>query len=50
MRGGCATRSLGPEVTAETAFNDVKTVLEFLLAAETALGEAVGLDPTPGDE
>ncbi len=44
------SRPLGPEVTAETAFNDVKTVLEFLLSAETALGEAVGLDPTPGDE
>lgn len=45
-----AARPLGPEVTAETAFNDVKTVLEFLLSAEASLGEAVGLDASPGDD
>jgi hypothetical protein len=44
------SRALGPEVTAETAFNDVKTVLEFLLTVEAQLGEAVGLDVVPGDE
>jgi hypothetical protein len=37
-------RALGPELTAETAFNDAKQVLEFLLTAEAALGDAVGLD------
>jgi hypothetical protein len=35
---------------AETAFNDVKTVLEFLLTVETQLAEAVGLDVAPGEE
>jgi hypothetical protein len=44
------SRALGPEVTAEAAFNDVKTVLEFLLGVEVQLGEAVGLDVAPGDE
>lgn len=44
------SRALGPEVTAETAFNDVKTVLEFLLTVEASLGEAVGLDVGPGEE
>jgi hypothetical protein len=44
------SRPIGPEVTAETAFNDVKTVLEFLLTIEGPLGEAVGLDAVPGEE
>lgn len=44
------SRPIGAEVTAEAAFNDVKLVLEFLLTAESALADAVGLDPVPGDE
>ena len=44
------SRPLALEVTAETAFNDVKTVLEFLLAIEPSLGAGVGLDPSPGEE
>src|SRR5262245_47478798 len=37
------SRPLNVDVTAESAFNDVKTVLEFLLTVEAQLGEAVGL-------
>lgn len=44
------SRQLGSEVTAETAFNDVKAVWEFLLTVESALAEAVGLDAGPGEE
>ncbi len=44
------SRALGPDVTAETAFNDVKTVLEFLLTVEAQLAEAVGLDIATDDE
>lgn len=38
------SRPLAAELTAEMAFNDVKSILEFLLGAETALADAVGLD------
>jgi hypothetical protein len=31
-------------LTAETAFNDVKGVLEFVMSGETALAEAIGFD------
>lgn len=44
------SRPLSAEVTAETAFNDVKMVLEALLTAEGLLGEAVGLDAAPGED
>lgn len=44
------SRALSSDVTAETAFNDVKTVLEFLLTVESQLADAVGLDVAPGDE
>ena len=37
-------RPLNAEVTAEVAFNDAKSVLEFLLTAEAGLADAVGLD------
>ena len=37
-------RLLSVELTAETAFNDVKNVLEFLMTTETALADAVGLE------
>lgn len=43
-------RALTSELTGEIAYNDVKSILEFLLSAETALGEAVGLDATPADD
>lgn len=43
------TRPPSVELTAETAFNDTKTVLEFLLTTETALAEAVGLDAAGDD-
>jgi hypothetical protein len=38
------SRPLTADMAAETAFNDVKATLEFLLGAESALAEAVGLD------
>ena len=38
------SRPIGFDVTAETAFNDVKAVLEFLLTVETQLADAVGLE------
>ena len=44
------SRTVGPELTAELAFNDVKTVLEFVISADAPLGEAVGLDMSPSDE
>lgn len=44
------SRPLAVDVTAETAFNDVKTVLEFLLTAEAQLAEAVGMDAGPGED
>jgi hypothetical protein len=34
----------------ETAFNDVKSIFEFLITADAPLAEAVGLDPSPGDD
>ena len=54
-RCGFVSRPLGPDVTAEAAFNDVKTVLEFLLTAEAQLAEAqlaeaVGLEAGPGED
>jgi hypothetical protein len=38
-------RPVSIELTAETAFNDVKNVLEFRMTTETALADAVGLEP-----
>jgi hypothetical protein len=38
-------RPLDKDLSAEIAFNDAKQVLEFLLSTDTALAEAVGLDP-----
>jgi hypothetical protein len=40
------SRPVGPELTGEVAFNDTKTVLEFLLTpeCEAGLAEAVGLE------
>jgi hypothetical protein len=45
-----AFRSLDSALTPELAFSDVKTVLEFLMIADVALAEAVGLDTTQADE
>ena len=44
------SRPVGPDLTAEIAFNDVKTVLEFVISAGDPLGEAVGLDLSPSDD
>jgi hypothetical protein len=38
------SRPVATELTAETAFNDVKGVLEFVMSGETALAEAIGFD------
>jgi hypothetical protein len=43
-------RPLNNELKPETAFNDVKGILEFLLTTGEVLGEAVGLDSGGGDE
>lgn len=43
-------RQVDAELTGENAFNDVKAVLEFLLSADNAIGESVGLDASPGEE
>ena len=40
-----ATRPLDSGLTAEIAFTDLKSVMEFVLGAETAFAEAVGVDP-----
>jgi hypothetical protein len=44
------SRPLSSDLTAETAFNDVKAVLEFLMTVESQLGEAVGYDTGPGED
>lgn len=43
------SRRLGDELSAETAFNDVKSVLEFLLSLENALAEPIGLEASDDD-
>lgn len=43
-------RSLGEDVNAEANFNDVKGILEFLIAADEAIAEGVGVDGEVGDE
>jgi hypothetical protein len=37
-------RPIGGDLTAEVAFNDAKSVLEFLMTTEAQLADAVGLD------
>jgi hypothetical protein len=37
-------RPVTADLTAEAAFNDTKSVLEFLMTTEASLGDAVGLD------
>ena len=44
-----SSRPVDSKLTAELAFSDIKTVMEFVLASETAVAEAVGIDPTPSD-
>jgi hypothetical protein len=44
------SRPITADLTPETAFSDVKSVLEFLIASDTALAEAVGLDAAPSDD
>ena len=43
-------RSLSSELSPEANFNDVKAVLEFLMGADGAIAEAVGVDALPGEE
>ena len=43
------SRPVNAELTAETAFADLKNVMEFVLNADAAFAEAVGLDPSPTD-
>jgi hypothetical protein len=44
------SRPLAEDLKPEVAFNDVKTVLEFLMTSDAPLAEAVGVDPLPGDD
>jgi hypothetical protein len=44
------SRPVSKDLTAEVAFNDLKTVLEFVLASDQALAATVGVDLTPGEE
>jgi len=44
------SRPLNSDLTSEAAFTDVKNVLEFIMSAETPLGNAVGFDFAPGEE
>lgn len=41
------TRPIDSSLTAELAFADIKTVMEFVLAADNPIAEAVGIDPGP---
>jgi hypothetical protein len=45
-----ASRPVSKELSAEVAFNDLKAVLEFVLASDQALAGTVGVDLTPGEE
>jgi len=45
-----ALRPIAGDLIPETAFNDVKTVLEFVLSADAPLASAVGVDFTQADE
>ena len=45
-----ASRPVSKDLTAEVAFNDLKAVLDFLLASDQALATTVGVDLTPGEE
>lgn len=44
------SRPIDAALTSEVAFNDVKAVFDFILAADAPLAEAVGLDLAPGEE
>jgi hypothetical protein len=43
-------RALDADLNADAAFNDIKAVLEFLVSADQAIADAVGLDAGPRDE
>lgn len=42
-----ACRPIDAALTAEVAFSDLKSVMEFVLASDAAIAEAVGIDPSP---
>jgi len=44
------SRPLTNELTSEMAFGDLKGILEFLLASDAVLAEAVGVDLGPGED
>lgn len=44
------SRPVAQDLTPEVAFNDVKLVLEFVIAADVPLATAIGIDFVPGDE
>lgn len=44
-----SSRPVDAGLTAEVAFSDLKSVLEFVLASDSAFAEAVGLDPSPNE-
>jgi hypothetical protein len=43
-------RALDAELTRETAYADVKSVLEFLLSADAILASTIGVEFNPGEE
>lgn len=44
-----SSRPANAELSDESAFADLKNVMEFVLNADGAFAEAVGLDPSPID-
>lgn len=44
-----SSRPLNEHLTAESAFSDLKSIMEFVLSADAAFAEAVGVDPAPGE-
>ena len=43
-------RPLDDQLSQQSAFNDVKSVLEFLLTTDSALADAVGLEPMSAED
>jgi hypothetical protein len=44
-----SSRPVDGNLTAELAFSDLKSSMEFVLASDAAFAEAVGLDPAPNE-
>jgi hypothetical protein len=43
-------RPFDAQLTSESAFTDIKAVLEFVMTAEAAIGRAVGLEISPNED